>query len=265
MVRLCGSLAVEIKYLTDRVGSLKNLNLGFAGSLSGVLGPPHDLNRFDIVRDGEGLDGSESTLRNGSLHGVLGVGFPDIVLEGDQLLGAVEGRNLGTESARKFLGSSGRDLECLLSLRESKHSLERGLRSVFEVDVHGVQKTDGSFPEFDLSLKWASVRLENVLETFGLDRDVPGSDGATTFDALHGDIRGEHFESSRRSASRGTKLRRTSGLPRLSDIEGGGRLLSTVGNEGGSGGREEGGNCECELHFQVVTRVCILIQITIVC
>lgn len=127
VVRLGGSLAMEVVHLTDGVRSLKDLDLGLAGSLSGVLGPPHDLDGFDIVRDREGLDGSESTFRDGTLHGVLRVGVPDIILESNELLGAVKRRDLGTERAGEFLGSGGGDLEGLGSLREGKHSLERSL------------------------------------------------------------------------------------------------------------------------------------------
>jgi hypothetical protein len=159
VVGLGGSLAVEIVDLTDRVGSLEDLDLGLACTLSGVLGPPHDLDGFDIVRDREGLDSSESSFLDGTLHGVLGVGFPDIVLEGDELLGAVKGWDLGTEGAGEFLGSGGADLEGLGSLGEGEHSLERSLRSILEVDVHGVQETDRSFPAVIVD---AWIRFESI-------------------------------------------------------------------------------------------------------
>ena len=146
MVRLGGSLAVQIKDLTDRVGTLEDFDFTLARSLAGILGPPHDLDRFNIIGNGKGLDGTKSTFRDGTLHGVLGVGFPDVLLEGDQLLGSIERRNLGTERAREFLGSGSGDLECLLALGECEHALVRCLGTVFEVHVHGVQETDGSFP-----------------------------------------------------------------------------------------------------------------------
>ena len=161
VVRLGGSLAVEIVDLTDRVGSLEDLDLRLAGTLSGVLGPPHDLDGFDIVRDGEGLDGSESSFLDGTLHGVLGVGFPDIVLECDELLGAVKGWDLGTKGAGEFLGSGGADLEGLGSLGEREHSLERSLGSILEVDVHGVQETDRSFPAV-VGLGFKGMKLNSI-------------------------------------------------------------------------------------------------------
>ena len=146
VVGLGGSLAVKIEYLTDGVGTLEHLDLRFAGSLSRVLGPPHNLNGFDIVGNGESFYGSESTFWDCTLHGVLGVRVPNVVLEGDERLRAVKGWNLGTECAWEFLRSSGWDLKCLLSLGESKHSLERSLGSVLEIHVHGVQETNRSFP-----------------------------------------------------------------------------------------------------------------------
>mmetsp|Transcript_13509 Transcript_13509/g.31600 ORF Transcript_13509/g.31600 Transcript_13509/m.31600 type:complete len:381 (+) Transcript_13509:822-1964(+) len=248
VVGLGGSLAVQIKDLTDRVGALQDLNLGLAGSLSGVLGPPHDLDALDRVRDWEGLDGSESSLLNGSLHGVLGVRLPDIVLEGNELLGAFHGRNLGSKGAGELLGSSGGDLEGLGSLGEGEHSLVRGLGAVLEVDVHGVEQTDRSFPEFDLGLQGTSIGLQNVLQTLRVGGNVPGSDGATSLDALHGNVGGEQLEGTTSGSSEG---RRTRGRPTLaSDIEGGvGRSGLAVGSKGRGRGHEDGSNGGSELHL----------------
>jgi len=146
MVRLGGSFAMKVKDLTDRVGSLEDFDLGLAGPFAGILGPPHDLDTLDIVRNGECLDGTKATFRDGSLHSVLGVAFPNVLLKGDQLLGAVHAGDFGTKGAREFLGSRGGDLEGLLSLGECEHALVRSLRTVFEVHVHGMEETDGSFP-----------------------------------------------------------------------------------------------------------------------
>merc|ERR1712157_513510 len=43
VIGLSGTLAVHVKYLSDRIGSLQYFDLGFGGTLSGVSGPPHDL------------------------------------------------------------------------------------------------------------------------------------------------------------------------------------------------------------------------------
>ena len=102
--------------------------------------------------------------------------------------------------------------------------------------------------QFDLGLQGASVRLEDVLETLGFEGNVPGADGSTSFDALHGNIGREHFESSGRSASRGTELGRTARLPGLSDVQGRRRLAASIGSKGGGGGRKERSDCDREFH-----------------
>mmetsp|Transcript_29308 Transcript_29308/g.55018 ORF Transcript_29308/g.55018 Transcript_29308/m.55018 type:complete len:270 (-) Transcript_29308:66-875(-) len=193
VVRLSGSLAVQVVDLSNGVGSLQDFDLGFGGSLSSVLGPPHDLHGFDIVGDGECLDGSEGSLGDGSLHGVFGVGVPDVLLEGGELLGALERGDFGSKDGGEFVASSGADLECLLAWREGQHGLEGSLRAVFEVDVHAVEQTDGAFPEFNLGLERTSVRFHNVLKTLRLGRNVPRSNGASSFDALHGDVQRKEF------------------------------------------------------------------------
>jgi hypothetical protein len=137
---------VQIVDLSDGVWSLKDFYFGFGGSFSSVLGPPHDLDAFDIVGDGKGLDGTESTFGDGSLHGVFGVGIPDILLKGCEFLGSLKGGHFCTKDGWEFMGTSGGDLEGLLSLGKSQHGLEGGLVSVFKVDVHHVKETDGTFP-----------------------------------------------------------------------------------------------------------------------
>ena len=160
VVWLSGSLAVKVVDLSDRVGSLQDFYLGLGGSLTSVLGPPHDLDGFDIVWDGKGLDGTEAAFGDGSLHGVLGVGVPDVLLKGGEFLGALERWDFGTENGREFVGSSGGNLECLLSLGEGKHGLEGSLVSVLKVDVHHVEETDRTFPA--KSLKQTCVENKTV-------------------------------------------------------------------------------------------------------
>ena len=113
------------------------------------LGPPDDLDALDVVGDGEGLDGTESTLRDCTLHGVLGVGVPDVLCEVGKFLRALEGRDFGTEDGGEFVASGCGDLQGLLSLGEGEHGLEGCLGSILKVDVHGVQETDRTLPTVD--------------------------------------------------------------------------------------------------------------------
>ena len=124
VVWLGGTFTVKVEDLSDRVGTLQDFNLRLGGTLSGVLGPPDDLDALDVVGDGEGLDGTESTLRDCTLHGVLGVGVPDVLCEVGKFLRALEGRDFGTEDGGEFVASCRGDLQGLLSLGEGKHGLE---------------------------------------------------------------------------------------------------------------------------------------------
>lgn len=146
VIGLGGPLAVQVKDLSDAVGSLQDFDLGLGGTLSRLLRPPDDLDALDVVGDGKGLDGAQSSLRNGTLHGVLGVGVPHVLGEIHELLGALEARHFGTENGGKLVAARGGDLERLLPLGKCEHGLEGCLGTVLEVDVHHVEETDGTFP-----------------------------------------------------------------------------------------------------------------------
>mmetsp|Transcript_34329 Transcript_34329/g.39215 ORF Transcript_34329/g.39215 Transcript_34329/m.39215 type:complete len:229 (-) Transcript_34329:524-1210(-) len=119
MIRLGRPFTMEIKDLSNRVGTLEDFNFRFARSFPGIFTPPHNLDRFNIIRDRKGLDGTESTLVDISLHGMFGIGIPDIILEGHELFGTIKGWNFGTKRTRKFLRTGRTNLQGFLSFGES--------------------------------------------------------------------------------------------------------------------------------------------------
>mmetsp|Transcript_56889 Transcript_56889/g.65566 ORF Transcript_56889/g.65566 Transcript_56889/m.65566 type:complete len:271 (+) Transcript_56889:272-1084(+) len=189
MIRLGRPFTMQIKDLSNTIGSLEDFNFGFARPFPSIFTPPHNLDRFNIVGNGKGLDGTETTFIDISLHGMFGIGIPDIILERHELFGTIKGRNFGTKRTRKFLGAGRTNLESFLSFRKGEHPLVGSLRTIFEIDIHRMQETDGSFPQFYFGLQRTAIGFQNILETFSLRGNIPGTNSATTLDTFHRNIR----------------------------------------------------------------------------
>ena len=146
MVRLCGSSAVKVVQLTDRVRSLEDFDLGLDGTLSEVTRPENHLCSFNIIGNVKVSDGTASTFGGSTLYGGLWAGVENLLCGSPCFLHSVGVGDFGTEFEGEFVGSGGGDLKGLGTGLEFKHGTERRHITVFGFDIDGMDATDGSDP-----------------------------------------------------------------------------------------------------------------------